>query len=535
VTADRTDTTAATLDDGAPVAPRVVVRRRRSTRPDGLRWFRPVIAVTFTIQFLILVAISWTTYRTFTVSIDYGIFAQAASQIGSGNLLPDSTISDTAYLSSHFELIMWPVSLLHRLGGDGFVLLVVQAAALAGTGAAVAVWSVDLVRRSDLDDVWRYVVPGTVVVLAALNPIAYATAAQDFHFWALATLFVVLAARDLTAGRTGRTWLWVALCLSCGDVGGVYAFGVGCSAVLSGRATRRAGLGMMAAGLGWVLLISATGNNNASHIDIGYAYLADRPALDDGAAGFVQMALGTVTDPLTPARLLGDRWEQIGRYLAAGGGFGLLTPWGIGVPVVALLIAGLQLNPIFIDQPFQNFVVTPFVTFGTAWLAVWLLRRGRPPATRFVAGIVLVVAVALGAVVAVQVYPTVFERNGVGGLVDDAQADALAQALAGIPEDAQVVVSVPIMGRFSEHEFVYSLGRGITGGVREIPVRSEQVAFVVDRRNALQLLSPAEQDALLEDLRATGPTEVLVDRDGVTAVLWTAPPGQASVAVGFPE
>ena len=520
--------------EAAAEVPRLL---QRAHRRDGDPWttgLHRLATVVFSVQFVVLLLVSWRTYERFTVGIDYGIFAQALSQIGSGNLLPESTLSNTPYLSSHFELIMWPIALLYPVVGTGFLLLVIQAAALAGVGWVTTAWTVDHVRRSDLSTWWRCVIPSVALVLLAVNPIAYATAAQDFHFWPLASLFAVLAARDLTAGRTGRTWVWVGLCLLCGDVAGVFIFGIGVSAVLAERSSRRWGAALMAVGLGWVMLVAATGNNDASHVEQGYAYLADVGQLDDGASGMVQLGVGALTDPATPISVIGERHVPILEYLAAGGGVGLLSPWGLGVPVVALLIAALQASPVFIGHPFQNFVVTPFITFGTAWVATWLASR-RSQTLRLLAGASLVLALVLAVGNASRLYPSTFERNGVGGLVTEQQADAFAVALAGIPDDVQVVASVPTIGRFAEHEWVFGLARGLGGGVNPIPIRAERIAVVVDRVNALQLLGPAEQDAVVAQLLTTGESEVLVDRDGVTAILWTPPPGQQTLEVGFPE
>jgi hypothetical protein len=498
-----------------------------------LRRVHAAAIAAFAVQFVVFLLISWRVYDSFTISIDYGIFAQALSQIGSGNLLPESTLSDTAYLSSHFELIMWPIALLYPVVRNAFLLLVIQAAALAAMGYVTTVWTIDHVQRSELTTWWRRTIPVVALVLLAINPIAYATAAQDFHFWPLAALFAVSAARDLTAGRVGRMWVWVALCLLCGDVAGVFVFGVGLSAVLASRSTRGRGLLLMAVGLGWVLLVAATGHNNASHVDLGYAYLADVGRLDDGAAGMAQLAGGVLSDPGTPISTIGERHEPILEYLAAGGGLGLLSPWGLGVPVVALLIAALQASPVFIGHPFQNVVVTPFLVFGTAWLAAWLASR-RSATARVLAGTALVLALVIGIGNAWQLTPSTFTGNGVGGLVSEQQADAFAVALAGIPTEAQVIASVPTIGRFAEHEWVYNLERDPYAGVNSIPIRAERVAVVVDRINALQLLSPAEQDAVVAQLLSTGEAEVLVDRDGVTAILWTPPPGRRTLDVGAP-
>jgi hypothetical protein len=39
---------------------------------------------------------------------------------------------------------------------------------------------------------------------------------------------------------------------------------------------------------------------------------------------------------------------------------------------------------------------------------------------------------------------------------------------------------------------------------------------------------------VVTQLLSTGEAEVLVDRDGVTAILWTPPPGRRTLDVGVP-
>ena len=46
---------------------------------------------------------------------------------------------------------------------------------------------------------------------------------------------------------------------------------------------------------------------------------------------------------------------------------------------------------------------------------------------------------------------------------------------------------------------------------------------VLDRIHAPQLFSRAHQEALEADLRSIGTSEVIVDRDDVTAYLWDPP------------
>ena len=516
-----------TLDrSGSPVAP-------GRPGPD-LRRLRTASLIAFGFQFVALVAVSSVVHRRATLGIDYGIFAQAATQIGRGDLLPRSTLSNVDYLSSHFELVMWPLAGLVRITGTAWTLLVVQAAALAAAGAVCVTWVADLVRSEPLHRGWATAITAGTAAVLLVNPLAYGTAAQDFHTWPLAALAVVLAARDVWAGRTGRAWIWAVAALACGDVGGVYLFGVGISAVLAGRSTRRTGALLALAGVVWVLGVSAAGHNQASHVDRGYAYLADVETLPDGAAGFLAMAGGAVTDPATPLGVVSDRSDTLVGHLATGGLVGVATPWGIGVPAITLTANVLQADPVFVGQPFQNVVVTPFVAFGSAWLVTRLAGARRPRSSRRVAA--LVGAVALGAAVlgAVAELPRTTERNGVGGLVPEAQAAALLEALERTPDDAQVLSTVPTIGRFSERAHVWGLTAPPSGASQIIPVATDRVVVVLDRIHAPQLFSRPHQDALERDLGSTGTLEVLVDRNDVTAYLWDPPVEVREVVIRNP-
>ena len=504
---------------------------RSRARLAGERRTTALVGTVFAAQFAVLVAISRAAYARFSVGIDFGIFAQAWSEIGHGRLQPDSTLSGFPYLSSHFEVAMWPLGVLAAVFHDPFVLLVLQAAAIAATGFVVWCWVRALLRRDPLPVAWETAISVGTVALLLANPVGYATAAQDFHFWPIATLFLVLTAHDLWSGRTGRMWIWVAFALACGDVSGVYLLGLGLTGVIASRRTRRPGLALAAAGVGWVLLATATGNNMGSHIADGYAYLSDQGTLPDGVAGIAMLATGAVRHPSRPLGLLADRSETIINYLRAGGLIGVLTPWGLGVTLVAVLTAGLQGSAVFIGQPFQNFVVTPFVAFGSVWLVVVLARRR----TRLTAALAIALGVfTLGVAFSesAQQLPHTMTHNGLGGLVSAAQADQYRAVLDQIPDDAQVIAPLPSIGRFSTRRHIDALNCPVGGSVLDVPVRTSTVVVVMDAAHPTPCLGPGGQDAiaqaLLTDLRA----EVLVDRAGITAYRFDVPAGRQRLTLG---
>src|SRR5207248_6135779 len=129
-----------------------------------------------------------------------------------------------------------------------------------------------------------------------VSPDIYETATYDFHLQPLATLFLLLAARDLWSGRSRRTWLWAAFALLTGEVAGTYLAGLGLSAGLAGRDTRRQGLALAGVGVAWVGLVSALGASQGSNLAGGYGYLAGRTSFPPGI-GFAYILLGVVRHP----------------------------------------------------------------------------------------------------------------------------------------------------------------------------------------------------------------------------------------------
>ncbi len=488
------------------------------------RWSLRVGLVLLGLQGVFLVGLSVVLYRRFTLGIDFGIFSQAWTQIGTGHLDPVSTMNGFPYVKSHFELLMWPLALLHLVAPSAIVLLFVQDLALVVTGMVVLTWVAALLRRSQAGAAWTVAVMAGTVALVLIDPVVYATAAEDFHFEPLATCFVVLAAYDLWSGRTTRMWLWAVLCLLCGDIGGLYVLGLGLSGVVAARGDRSRALVLVVVGVAWVGTISALGADVGSGISTGYAYLAGRQALPTGSHGLVLVAGGVVGHPYRAWDVLWSRWGTIFRYLEAGGGIGVLTPWGFGVPLVALGSSGLQSVGIFITMPFQNIVVVPFVTFGTAWLVVWIATRWRTWLGVVLATVVGAAALVAGGAEAAQQLPTAFTVNATAGVVGADQAAALGRALAATPADAEVIASVPIIGRFGQRPYLYTLVDTAVHTTAPVPVHADSVVVVIAGADAPELLPPSIAGQLQDDLVARG-GQVVVDAAGVVAIVWHPPPG----------
>src|SRR5262249_44781270 len=160
----------------------------------------------------------------------------------------------------------WPLALLRFIWPASIDLLIVQDLALAGSGLVALRWGLELLqshwpggeRQSGL-------VGAGLLAILLLNPWTYWTASFDFHFQPLACFFVLLAGRDVWAGRR-RAWWWVAAVLLCGDVAATYVGALGLAAIFAGHRTRRTGICLVATSVAWLGLVSAFGADKASDL-----------------------------------------------------------------------------------------------------------------------------------------------------------------------------------------------------------------------------------------------------------------------------
>src|SRR3984957_15336171 len=443
----------------------------------------------FGLQFIGLTAYSWVQYHRFDLGIDFATINQAATEISRGNLNPYSTTVWSPYLDNHFGLIVWPIAVLFLVFRSPFVLLVIQNLSMVGTGVVTLMWASDIAASRMIPKRFTYAILGIAAVLFLVNPLVYYTAAPDFHLEATATFFAVLAAYDIWAGRYRRMWIWGGLCLLCGDLGGLCIVGVGISAVLAGRATRRPGALAIGAGVLWVGLITGLHANQGSSLD-QYAYLSGRSRLPTGFRGAVGVLGGFFGHLSRPFDQLRGKARMIWRYLPPGGVIGLITPWGIGVPAVVLLSSALQRNTLFIGEPFQQFAVVPFVLIGSLSLVITLVANRVPSAfssrlwsrhhtvRRLVASILLVGILFGGVRYAHEYLRVAFTYNATTDILPATEASALSTVLARTPANAEVVSSGDIIGRFGARKYFF-LYQKVT---RPIPLRAPTGELVMDTR-----------------------------------------------------
>jgi uncharacterized membrane protein len=494
---------------------------RRSWPLRGRGYLRLTGAVVMAGWLAGLVVFSIVLYQRHNLTADFATYNQAWSLLGHGHLNPYDTIYGShPFWKSDFELVIWPLALLHLVTPQPIVLLFVQDLAVAASGFVAFVWIADYLE-------WRRVTWWTavavcvlVLVVTIVNPGVYQTLLYDFHIEPIATVFVLLAARDLWWGRLRRSWIWIALVLLCGSFAAITLVGLGVSAVLAGRTTRRQGALVIVTALAWLGLISLLGADAGSGLD-NYAYLANRAHLS-GASGIALIVGGMLAHPSRVVNVIHERLHYVWMLIKPVGIVGLASAWGFGVPFVVMLTNALNAQYGFIFQAFQNFAVFSFLLFGTVTVLVWMSQRIR---LGWIVALVVGIAVTAQALTYGLTASPGNIRWAVSRVSNGAGA-AMTTALARTPSQAEVIATIGIMGRFSGRPAAYWFGPGGT-----TPVTARPVVFVFDpaNENTIPQATPADDEQAIAFVRDTLGARTLVDRSGVVALEWQPPAGTTRV------
>lgn len=483
------------------------------------------------IQLVVLLAKVQHQWQSGMISFDGAIFVQAAHQISVGDLSPTSTLLGYPYWRSHFELFLWPLAFLVS-PFPPVALFWAQAVAMVLAEYVGARWVLDAVTMSNASARARQLLAAAVVTITVAlychnGSITDSIVGADFHLQAFATLFAVAAARDLWAGQRHRSWVWVALALSTGDVAGTYVAGVGVSALLH-RGLRRHGLALVAVGAGWVAFIAVLGANRGSSLVDGYAHVLGR-AVPPGLAGSLIVMIGLATAPWRPLRALAGVRHEIWMNLAPTGVIGAVHPWAIGVCGITVIANGLHVNRSFIALGFQNIPIYVFATVGSSLalhsLGAAALARQQDH-VRIRAGTLSLAAMTAAFVVAVawsQVPPRV--RNVFPAR--PTTASEVQQALRYLPAEHPVIATWNVVGRVANREQVYVVG----GGGARMTVRVAQPVFVLlVPRDGNQPVNDATLSIFRQQLLDLGASLVYA-ADAVQLYSWVPPRVPAEVVI----
>jgi Predicted membrane protein (DUF2079) len=517
----------------------------RSRDDEGLQWVRRVGYGLLFVQLIVMVWAGARLYNRWDVTNDYALYSQAWYLIAHGHLSPYSTVDQIPFWRNHFELIMWPMSFVYWVHSSAVDLKWLQELAAVGSEAVAFRWVLDALGRHRRSIPAAPVALGFIVVLL-VNWNFYQSDWFDFHFQAFATLFLVLAARDLYNGRSKRALIWAAIMLLTGDVAATYAIGLGVAALVCSRETRRAGAVLVAGGAVWIVLISSLHANVGSNLQNGLGYLASGHSVT-----IFTIVAGMVAHPGRWAHVLHQRWHPILNTLTTGGVVGIAAPWALFIGLVVLVPNALQSSIGYITSPFQNFPLYIVVPVGTVLVLEWMARR---PALPFARGtdadagagrslaadegrshrrVVVATCIVGVGLFGLSLYSSIPKLNTAKSnwfVVSPATTAALTAARSQIPPDAQVISSSAVSGGLGERKSIYAW----YALPQEFPISATPVYFVFVPKDPLQpILRSTTMKAITYTQQLEG-ARLVFHQDGVTMVEWQPPPGIRSVVLPEP-
>jgi uncharacterized membrane protein len=501
------------------------------------------------VQLVALILYSWYLYRRFDLLEDFAHNAQAWYLIGHGNLLPLDTIRipSTPFLRDHFDLVMWPLSLLHLLSGSPFWLLVVQDVAVAVAELITLRWVWKLLT-SRLDR-HRTVAGLLAVVVLMANAWWYETVSFDVHLTPLGLPLLVLVGYSLAEARWLRAGVAAAGCVLFGAVVTELLVFVGLGVLLMllvRRPRNRSGivsaLVISAVAGVWVLVVTGAGANQASNLASQYSYLV----ADNGHAGTFALLSGIFRHPVRAAHMLSARSHAMVRPLITSGLAGILSPIGLLVSIGTLVPAGLAMSPSFssVNDSFQTLAVVPFVLVGDVMVFLWLggrlgllgapggagsdggsnqeITAGRRRMSR--ATVVWGLACLLALTAIVQDARLLVHLRQTWWTVTPSGATALGTALDHAPPSVEVIASNGVIGRFSQRRSVYPLQLS----PQSVPLETPEVVLVIATAGN-EALTRVQTGADVRFARTRLHARQISHGVGVNTFLWVVPQGQKTV------
>jgi hypothetical protein len=505
-----------------PSTPAAFAGASSASRTEGFTRWRLAAGVVLGGQLAWLLAQSAGIFGRFALTSDFALFYQAAHQIAGGTLSPAGTIYRSApFLTNHFELIIYPLSLLVLIDRSGMALLFAQDLATVGAELVVFWWVGDILsERWRAGPKGRHTVAAGALAVLALDPWIWWANAFDVHLEAFATLFVVLAARAFWHRRwTG--WVWLVAALSCGTVEAAALLGLGLFLLCSGRDRWRRGAAVLAATAAWIVSWNAAGFDLGSQLGANYRYLTGSSNASLGA-----VAVGALRHPVTVTAHLSHRVRDLWRFLGGSGFLGIASAPGLAMVLAVFVPGALNLSP-YVVAPQSSFQVLPlllFVPVGSVLLCCWLVARRETwcRALALVAGLAAVVQVVVLSVLWIPQVPKEFLQ------VTPAGARVLTTIAARTPTGAEVVSSNGFVGRFAGRRWIYTdFGPAPGVAVRDepVPVHARVLELVLSPRQGIYQGPPAVTAAAIAELRHRPGVSVLAQGAGITAFVWRAPPG----------
>jgi uncharacterized membrane protein len=480
------------------------------------------------VQLVALLAYSTHLYTRFDESVDFAHNIQAWFLIGHGNLSPTDTVRITAtpFWRDHFDLILWPLSLLRFVWPQPVVLLWVQDLAIVAAELVTLMWVAAII--GERLGSYRNTVGIVALVALVANPWWYEATSFDLHMPPLGLPFVVLAGYSLWGGRFRRGCVAAAISLLFGAVVVELVVVVGIAALLSRRVRESGGAryaaGITIGGIVWILAVNALGANQASNLAANYGYLASSPNVS-----VFSILRGVVLHPSRATHVLSQRWRSVVFELWPTGLLGLLTPWGLLLFLGLLVPSALTRSSAYstaTSAAFQNVPAMPFLFVGTVLVLTGIATRsteGRASAhrrtripDRLRARVAAVLGVAATVVVVIQGSLMIGRIPDDWLLVNSSEAVTLEKAMAAIPTSAEVIASYGVMGRFAERRSVLTLA----AAPQTFAVSSRDVFFLITPSVATEPLGADDSRADIGYLSEKLHARTVVAGDGIWLLEW---------------
>ncbi len=478
-------------------------------------------------QFIGLILLSVVKWHSYSLTWDFAIYDQAANLIAHGHLNPFSSVLGFSFLQNDFELIIWPIALVLLLFKSGLALLVVQDFSLALTSLITTLWIKDVVsEQSNLSVPIRSFLVGLGAGLIVTSPWIYWAASFDFHVEPVIMPFVVLAGRAFWNDSPRKGYFWAGIALLGGNVAATFLAGLGVTQILHGRRYLKSGIILIGLSLISLFVIERVvpGGIRGGSLGGVYGYLL--PPTISHATVF-SLALGALHHPLRILHVLWvARWNIYGE-IAPSGLVGLLTPMGLGVPLVVLLTDNLMFihgHVTFFGTPtyFQGITSIPFVVVGTIFIAAKLLTKIRHSWLSYT----ILVLITINALTWFIIWIPPIGRNLFN--ISPTAARTLSHVNQRILPSTEVISTQAFMGEFANRQWVTAfLGNQGT----PIAVHTHSVLFLVSPYEGIELSPEIYELSRIEWLANLRGSHLIAHGGNIWAFSWTPPSGTRSVSL----
>jgi hypothetical protein len=190
-------------------------------------------------------------------------------------------------------------------------------------------------------------------------------------------------------------------------------------------------------------------------------------------------------------------------------------PWALGTDLTVFYAIAIAYPLTFLVNGFNAQAGFAVVLVSTAMILLMMMSARRRIVRTIGAVLILAIvgqSIALAAVKLPELPPYWFR-------VSSTQASLLNRVLTETPENAEVIASWGVMGRFSDREVIFPLFQDETS----FTVNRPTVAFVLAPLAGIEAMKVTEVMAAIRYIRHSLHARTLMTRDGIYAFLWKPP------------